>query len=1213
MKNKEITQKNTVAKSLIQLRLAIVFLIISATLLLSVPIFANNEFRVENCNKCEEYSQKLGKEISDFIELDNDPTKVISSQVTSAINEYRKKIIDLQTHPDVEKRILENEILLAYTQGNTAGRIAWVYYYNIYTFNSNASADKISAKYASCKTAIANATQYTVLTAECEIMLDELNKLIYTERAKNLALPTDSLSSSALISGAVESFKTLYSPDLFGSSYATEYSELVQELGLQRVRDALKKEAEEIFKIISPSESFSTSSSASLLIYELTNAQTIKKMNDAVIDFIEELLKIDTKAPYSSITKKKYLEESKTVASRATESQIAASLTHIFESYSLSIKKAEIKDSVYTLFLGDGSVDDTELITLEESFNKDSGIIDRCNSDSEVEAALINAKSMLFLHKHKIISNKSFDELISSDEQIAKDALIEYASLEEKVREKLASDINIIAEKYNNILIKKINEYLKNDALYLDFCEIIAKEIKSIPRDNIEDFYNKASKIPQKAEALARAISEYRSILSSDNYTGYNESEKKNLIDTLTELSNALSKIDPSDIAIYYDEISDAKTSAIRKLNVIDQYARVRIATRSSSNSEILAELNAVYEKIAACSEKSEMVLQANRAIYKIERILTSDAIINSCNDLKTIILAMEFIEKEEKDSFFTSISNLSARSKDAKEAENISALESIWKNFSDSIESIKSNAEAIDLSRAISSYVEKIPTVSTSYLEKIKKLKYISADKSDEIYNNIIELQKEITEEIPSSKSTSDVLEKYAKFLKKLDSIVDYANQEDLNGYKNVLSESLSKYEQSKPNYSDENYNKISAIIKEAKEKLISAQSKTECDNILHNADSEILLIKNLLDDEKDDALSSLLKLLESLKKESPLYSSVSFSKIEGLYEEGKIEINKITDISDIALVKQTLSKYITEMRSVNKDSIYTSEIAHNISTPSLQYPNDYDYSNGLLGSVHLSNGLISDAIFSLNLVEIEQNKQIEKLIQKSAKNGSLVTFQKIPTQTSKLLRSATVAATLDISLSNIVSGASGYTVQILIPNDLYNENILGLAFVKDGQVEFYPINRLDSLISAKLEHFSNYYIVVESTLNVKPLLIALIILLCLEFIVLAGIVYLRYKRKIETQATQNNLPELPMSAIIPFFPALTKVYPENGLTLTILLSIAAIALASTIALLVHKETKENNKRKDIQKQLKGRKEPMLLESSENCDKNTDVFFENK
>ena len=201
MKNKDFSQKILKLKHLFWLKSITVLIIITMLFLPSIMISANNEFRVENCNKCEEYSQKLGQEINAFIELDTEPQKTVSSQVTAAINEYRKKIIDLQSHPDVEKRSLENEILLSYTQGNAAGRIAWVYYYNIYTFTSNVSADKINAKYESCKTVIANSTQHSVLAAKCEVMLDELNKLIYTERVKNLALPNDSLTASALISG----------------------------------------------------------------------------------------------------------------------------------------------------------------------------------------------------------------------------------------------------------------------------------------------------------------------------------------------------------------------------------------------------------------------------------------------------------------------------------------------------------------------------------------------------------------------------------------------------------------------------------------------------------------------------------------------------------------------------------------------------------------------------------------------------------------------------------------------------------------------------------------------------------------------------------------------------------------------------------------------------------------------------------------------------
>ena len=1209
MKNKELTKKSKIKeRAAISIAMMMFFTII-ASLGASVTAFANNAFRVENYNKCEEYSQKLGEEINSFIELDTEPTKTVSTQVTAAINEYRKKIIDLQSHPDVEKRSLENEIMLAYTQGNTAGYIAWVYYYNIYTFDSEPSTDKINAKYTSCQSTVSNATQHTVLAAKRDVMLDELNKLIYTERAMNLALPNDSLSASALISGTVEKFKSIYSADLFGENYVKEYNLLLSELGLQRVRDALKLEAEEVFKSILPNESFNASQSASLLVYELNTAKTVKAMNNSTVSFIEELLRIDEKKPYTSIAKKQYLSSCQTAASRATENQTAAKFTDIFNGYSITVKKSEIKDLIYTLFLGNGSAENEKLKELEQSFNRDGGIIDNCKNDLEIEAELINAKSALYVFKHQSIINTTFDELTINDEELAKAALIEYSTLEESVQKKLISEINIIAEKYNSILILKIRELLPNDALYLDLCEIISKEIKSISRENIEDFYNKASKLPIKAEALSRAVREYRTILSSSTYTYYEQAEKDNLLSVLKELSSILSTVDPSDVGIYYDEISDAEASTIRKLNVIDQSARVRIATRSSQNDEIKKELHTAYEKISICSEKSEMILQANRAIYKIERLLTSDAITNACKELKNNVTTMEFLEASEKNGFCNEISVLEAKAKEAKEAENISVLEEIWISFSNSLDLVRVKAEAIDLSRAISIYIKKITDTANSQLERLKSLEYISKEKSDEIYNSINTEQALSKEAVPLCKSTAEVLTKYAHFLEKLNKLAELSNQENLNGYKLFLISKFDEYEKIKANYSVENYNKILDIKNATKNKLSSAKSNSECDSILSNAFNEILLINDLLDDEKDNALSSLLTLLETLKKESPLYSKSNFSQIEGLYSEAKIEIGKITDIANISLVKQALSKYTDLIRGIRKDSIYTSDSAHNIATPNIKYPNDYNYSNGLHGSIHLSGGLISDASFSIKLLENAKNKQLEELIRKSAKNGSLITFQSLPNNTLKLLRSSSIAATLDITLSEIDEKASGYTVQMLIPNDLCEENILGLAFAKDGKVEFYPIKQADSLISARLDHFSKYYIVVESTLNVKPLLIALIILLALEFLVLIGIIYLKYKRRSEgASLIQSDLPELPMSAVIPCSFALTKVYPQNGLSLVILLSIAAIALALTIALLIRSEVKQTLTPNQPQKQLKGKKEPFLL--NEGTQKSEDVFF---
>ena len=277
MKNQGFIRKIDNKRKRMWQKIPIFIILLTMLSAFSIRLCAESNFFVENSNKIKEYTNRLLDENDYFIEIDTEPTKSVSTHVASAINEYKKKMIDLQSHPDVEKRSLENEILLSYVQGKTAGRIAWVYYYNIFTF-SGASADKISAKHATCQSIIANASEHTVLSAECDVMLNELNRLIYTERAQNLSLPSDSLTASALISGATEKFKELYSADLFGEAYNAEYNKLVSSLSLQRVRDELKSESEKAFKIIRPSESYSLSPAASLLVYELENAKTVKKM-----------------------------------------------------------------------------------------------------------------------------------------------------------------------------------------------------------------------------------------------------------------------------------------------------------------------------------------------------------------------------------------------------------------------------------------------------------------------------------------------------------------------------------------------------------------------------------------------------------------------------------------------------------------------------------------------------------------------------------------------------------------------------------------------------------------------------------------------------------------------------------------------------------------------------------------------------------------------
>ena len=103
------------------------------------------------------------------------------------------------------------------------------------------------------------------------------------------------MTSSALIAGVTEDFKSLSSPDIFGEKYREKYDELVSDLTLQRVRDALTTEMEHVFSAIRPSESFSSSPNISLFIYELKSAKTIRSMNESALACIKDLLALEEK------------------------------------------------------------------------------------------------------------------------------------------------------------------------------------------------------------------------------------------------------------------------------------------------------------------------------------------------------------------------------------------------------------------------------------------------------------------------------------------------------------------------------------------------------------------------------------------------------------------------------------------------------------------------------------------------------------------------------------------------------------------------------------------------------------------------------------------------------------------------------------------------------------------------------------------------------
>ena len=1188
MKNKAFKRTNQFFRKKTKYFFFLLIILLNSFFAFAVSAQASTEIRVENYNNCEKYLQKLGKEITTYTSLDTEPTKAISQDVTQAINQYRNEILALQTHKDIESRSLENEILLSYTKGLSAGHLAWIYYYNIYTFSSDVSADKITAKYESCKSVIESSTEHTVLNAEYKALAADLNSTIYAERAQNLALTSDTLTSKALISGTLEKIKRTNDSDIQPKKLEELYKNLVNSLSLQRARDSLTVGVKEVFLYVCPQENISNSADFSLFAYNLDKSTSIKEMNSAALSCITAFIAPDPAKPYSNSIKKQYISQATTAASRATENSEAANFEGIFDEYTLSTKKSMMKDSIYALLLGDGTSNDSSLKELESEFNATGGRIDACSSINEAENEFTNAKARLFLYKHSAIYKKSIESITHEDETDAKNALIAYSDLEKDTKSALLTEINIIAEKYNIALNKKILSLMPDDALYQDLCDNIIKELKSIPRDDIDVFYNKISKIPQKAYALAEVIKEYRGILSAEHYPSFTDSETAELAKAIDSFSSTLSEITTADFGTYSDEIDDAKDLAIRNLNITSQCARVRIAAKDSTNPSVLEEVTLGCDKIKICTVKGEMITQANRAIFKIQRHLTSDEIIKQIDLAKEEIKALKFITEEESSGLLSNAEALSSFSEEAKSAENSVSLEAVWEKFTNERESIINKAKAIDLSRAVAIYLEKIETDAKATLDTLTKFEFIETSISDELYNLILTQKEAALTETAACKATEEVVSIYENFTKTLDNILKSAEDSDLLGYKEHLLSEFQRYEEIKQNYSAENYNKILSIQEKAKEDIKPLKTKEECKNLIDAAHLEISKINDLLDDEKEGALTTLENTFTQYSNHALLYSAENLANIENLYNEAVSRIEAITDIANIASVNETLLHYLSLIKNVNKDFIYTSEEAYSINTPTVQYPETHDITTGLWGSINKPNSLLSDATFEIKYLQISNTEQISKTIQKSAKKGTITSNATLTKDTLKLLSSSKIAIALDISLSAANENESGYTVKMLLPKTLLSETILGIAIVdSDNSVRFLSVEQTNALLSVELDSLSRCYVLVEGTLNVRPLIMFLIFLLIAEFIILLAIIYLRAKRK--KGDNDNPMSNFPVAGIIPSSIALTKVYPQNGIILSVFLSIAAIALGAAIILLLKKEVvpREEKAEKKEQKLL--------------------------
>ena len=337
------------------------------------------------------------------------------------------------------------------------------------------------------------------------------------------------------------------------------------------------------------------------------------------------------------------------------------------------------------------------------------------------------------------------------------------------------------------------------------------------------------------------------------------------------------------------------------------------------------------------------------------------------------------------------------------------------------------------------------------------------------------------------------------------------------------------------------------------------------------------------------------------ALRNYSTFYSTEALRELENILAECKEKLYGLSDLSQISRAKEIGEEYIAKMNDVRRDYATSSPNGLGFSAEGAQYPEGYDTSSGIWGLIHAPNRISGTSKLSILPADIDL-KTIEKEIRRAARKDliSLHGAQSAD-EVIKALEKCRVLLATEIELADPSELGSSFTLQMLLPNNIANEKILGLAFIgENGEVEFYSAEQRDSLLCAKLSHLSRFYVIAQRTADLLPVIITLSIIVALELAILALIFYSRFQRK--RKEKDPMFPLLSCFISPTAIAAVGKTQPSGAIGAVVMLSVTVLALGCLIALLTKAELRERDlakKAQDARAKQKKKQEDLLANNA--------------
>lgn len=345
---------------------------------------------------------------------------------------------------------------------------------------------------------------------------------------------------------------------------------------------------------------------------------------------------------------------------------------------------------------------------------------------------------------------------------------------------------------------------------------------------------------------------------------------------------------------------------------------------------------------------------------------------------------------------------------------------------------------------------------------------------------------------------------------------------------------------------YSPEQLQKVRTILDKAAAKLSEADSKEAYLAIQDEAMTAVRAISDRLSEAKDKAKETLNAVYDECLGRRKEYSERGFGEIQAIYRQALQKIESYTSLADIESLLSEADGNAVAMRGVRPQILFAGEE---------NGEGYYGFAEARLGFTPGSRLQIYDVFLGHSSEAIVRAAKNRRILSES---GTLISDD-----VNRLLKNARILLGLDISaVPTEQPEGNEYRISLRLPQPTDTERIIGMIFLcENGSAEYYRVTWEDGMATFTVPHFSEYYLVVENTVNLLPLLIVLSLLVLGE---VCFLIFL-YRKKIGRCSLRSLLP----------YPVLTCFLPKHAGVFVTLLSVSAVSLGIWIAVLWTAEKK--------------------------------------